>query len=240
MRKRSYIDYQERAKDFSVGDIVVPVGLGYTYAGRVTAVWPAIGAVDVEFPELNKRMVVEELIRLVDFNPTLPPTDNAPAGSESVPVSDGPLKSRKREAARLREAVYWASKDRQYRATRQEADAGSYFCPKCKETQLRTTIYKRERGQSDRLLGCPSCLWLIKETDLMGCTPINKERNPRRNPRGRSQLLETVSKREARQALRRLYRRWEKEPARVLTAEVERIKREKPEVYADLLNRARS
>jgi hypothetical protein len=99
MRKRAYIDYQERAKDFSVGDIVVPVGLGYTYAGRVTAVWPAIGAVDVEFPQLNKRMVVEDLIRLVNFDPTPPTTDNAPAGSESVPVSDGPLMSRKREAA---------------------------------------------------------------------------------------------------------------------------------------------
>lgn len=211
-RKQAHAgDYQERAQQFSVGDNVVPVGLDPAYAGRVIAVWPAIGAVDVEFPELTKRMVVEELLHI---NGSWAITPTPSATTETVPVSLGPLNTRKR-----RQAVYWASRDRQYRATREEQEAGCYNCPKCKETALVKTIYKRRDGQSDRLLGCPSCLWLVREGDLLGAPQINRPR--------------------CEEELRMAYQRWERDPGRALRAEIAECQKKRPEVFRKLVASAR-
>ena len=50
MAKQAAINYQQRAVEFQVGDSIVPFGVPAEKAGRVVAVYPAIGMVDVEFP----------------------------------------------------------------------------------------------------------------------------------------------------------------------------------------------
>lgn len=72
------------------------------------------------------------------------------------------------EQARRKEAAYWAATDRKYRATQQELTSKKLACPKCKQGPMRKTTYKMSEGQRMRLLACPSCLHLVKQTDIMG------------------------------------------------------------------------
>lgn len=73
------IDYWKLSKDFSVGDTVQKFFPGYAalspFVGRVTAVMPGIGFVDVQFPHGNERVSADELVIV---NPKiqrfLPPT----------------------------------------------------------------------------------------------------------------------------------------------------------------------
>lgn len=84
MKKRSTEDvvvYQQRARDFNVGDNVAIPGGPYTVRGRVTQVHKGIGVVDVEFPDGNKKVPVENLI-LVDKS-----GKPSPPGTNSAPVS---------------------------------------------------------------------------------------------------------------------------------------------------------
>ncbi len=90
-QSNTYVNYQERATEFAVGDPVVPFGVGMESLGAVTAVWPAIGMVDVEFPHGNRRYPVEELQRVRKDAPIVEPqTDSVPGGSGTVEVSGGP------------------------------------------------------------------------------------------------------------------------------------------------------
>lgn len=168
----NYIDYQERATEFALGDLVMPVGLDESSAGRVTAVWPAIGMVDVEFTVGNKRCPVEDLIRLdPEKTKIIPPqTDSVPGGSST---SQRMASSSRIAEAFVKKALYWHAADRQYRATQSEAATGHYTCPKCKirgqESVLRPAAYKRREGVSEKLLGCPECLFLVKKTDIVNC-----------------------------------------------------------------------
>jgi len=72
------INYWELVKDFSVGDIVQQLlpGQGVTpYYGRVLAVMPGIGFVDVQWPFGSSRESPEDLIRCVpEMTAFLPPT----------------------------------------------------------------------------------------------------------------------------------------------------------------------
>lgn len=181
-RKAHYVNYQQRAKEFAVGDEVFPFLFGDEYGtGRVVAVYDAIGFVDVEYPNGTKSHPVEELQRV--RTEVQPPaiTENVPGGPESVSVPGGPpLKGTPlKEASQpghldriarafVKKSLYWASRDRKYRASQQELEASDYACPKCRNAQLRRAVYKRSNGQSDRLLGCPSCLFLIKSCDILG------------------------------------------------------------------------
>jgi len=178
--KTAYVDYQQRAKEFEVGDTVYPF-LGIAdHCGRVMTVWPAIGMVDVEFAHGNQRMPVEDLQRYEakDFMPPEVAHDNVPGGIGTIRVPGGPNKlphtssdhSSVTRVARafVKKALYWASSDRQYKATKGELDGGTYSCPKCGEDHLRKAIYKRRGGQSVPLLGCGSCLFLIKREDILG------------------------------------------------------------------------
>lgn len=174
------VNWQERATEFSVGDLVGIFGAYESQAGRVTAVWPAIGMIDVEMPNGNKRFPAEDLQRYDGNGNAAPPTtDSAPGGQPTVSVPGGPYgKSASAERvaeAAVRRALYWASTDRKYKLTRSEKDGGAIGCPKCKEGSLKRAIYKRRDGASERLMGCPGCMFLIKELDIVNFLGDNAE-----------------------------------------------------------------
>lgn len=162
--------YQQIAAELSVGDLVVPFGQGTEYsAGRIVALWPGIGMAEVQFSHGSRRYPVEDLVRLNDKRQVDPPAkyDSVNGGLPNVPVAGGPVASRV-AAAHLKRALYWAARDRKYRPTRSETGAGQYCCPKCEgEAFLRHTTYGREDGKSVKLLACPTCLFLIREDDLL-------------------------------------------------------------------------
>lgn len=167
----NFIDYQAKAAEFSVGGVVVPFGMFDSQAGRVTAVWPAIGMVDVEMSTGNRRFPVEDLQRMDNdgsANPTH--TNTGAGGAETVSVPGGPVPSRVAQAF-ARKALYWASRDRKYRMDKSECDSGRPCCPRCEGAPpLKKAIYKRRGGASDKLLGCPQCMFLIKDTDVINPT----------------------------------------------------------------------
>ena len=174
---QNYVNYQERASEFAVGDVVVPFGYLSSVAGRVVALWPAIGMADVQFTGGTKRYPVEELQRIDANGDTNPPRmESVPGGVGTVPVptTSPPQQDNVADmAARVahgfvRNALYWSAPGRKYRLTRSEQDAGCYNCPKCDDSPMRRTVYKRMNGVSERLLGCPACLFLIKEGDILG------------------------------------------------------------------------
>ena len=167
------VNYQERAKEFAVGDIVAPFGVWDAQGGRVTAVWPAIGMVDVEFSIGNRRYPVEDLQKIDPNGNAAPPfTNSVPGGQPTVQVPGGPSESRVATAF-AKKSMYWTQRDRQYRMTRPEMDAGCPNCPKCgHESPLKKAIYKRRDGTSERLMGCPSCMFLIKESDIVNFGPV--------------------------------------------------------------------
>jgi len=171
----SYPNYQERAAEFSVGDRVFPFYTDAYHAGTVVAVWPAIGMVDVSFPHGTARMGVEELQRGERGDEAVPPSpenETVPGGVGMVPVSAGPNATRVArtfvQQSLQKNALYWAAVDRKYRASRSELDSGKYGCPKCKAAALRRAVYKRRDGSSEKLYGCPSCLFLVKRCDIIG------------------------------------------------------------------------
>lgn len=178
---QNYVNYQERASEFAVGDIVVPYGYLTSFSGRVVALWPAIGMADVQFTNGTKRYPVEELQRIDSKGDANPPrTESVPGGVGTVPVPTAKPQQRSDvndNAAELanrvahqfvRKALYWSAPGRQYRLTKNESDGGQYLCPKCSDVPLKRTVYKRRNDISERLFGCPTCLFLIKEDDILG------------------------------------------------------------------------
>ena len=173
-------NYQQRAALFAVGDIVYPFWGSADKTGRVVAVYPAIGMVDVEFPHGSDRMPVEDIQKLNPNSLFQPPPipvgqDTVPGGAGQVPVSPGPSTKAASQGSVVRiarafvkKALYWATVNRQYKATTSELADGCYYCPKCDGVELKKAVYKRRDGTSVRLLGCPSCLFLIKKSDIIG------------------------------------------------------------------------
>jgi hypothetical protein len=162
----AYTDWQERASEFQVGDGAFPKGEGSDTAGTVVAVYPAIGMVDVQHIDGTMRYPAEELHRWKDGKVVLPELehDSVPGGVGQVSVPGGPGEKLAADPSKV--ALYWKEKDRQYHATRGECDSGALGCPKCKEPGLKKAIYKRREGASERLWGCPNCMFLIKDLDI--------------------------------------------------------------------------
>ena len=180
------VNYQERAAEFAPGDIVVPFGLDDSMAGRVVAVWPGIGMVDVEFAIGSKRLGVEELSRINPANTIMSPplTNSVPGGPGTVSVPGGLVppvpEELKVEASTTRvaqafvkQSLYWSGRDRQYKAPAAEVATGHYTCPKCRSRSissiLKPAAYKRREGVSEKLLGCGECLFLVKKSDIVNC-----------------------------------------------------------------------
>lgn len=153
MRKKAEnnVNYQNRAREFRIGDVVVPYGLWNSQSGRITAVYPAIGMADVEFPIGNKRVPVEALMIQSDPDVSPPFTNSSVAKTAS---------------ARRIVALYWAGRDRKYRATRSECEQKSVICPRCPGSAMRKTTFTRAEGASEHLLGCPTCMFLIRFEDI--------------------------------------------------------------------------
>ena len=164
-------DYQALAVEFSPGDVVVPYGANRDYAGRVVTVWPGIGMVDVEFSAGTKRYPVEDLLRLSeDGNPDPPHDGYVPGGAGTVSVPGGPfgeVLAKKLASGVAKKALYWAAADRRYRATAEETRSSNFTCPKCKKAALKRAIYRRLKGKSERLYGCPGCLFLIERDSIL-------------------------------------------------------------------------
>lgn len=165
------VDWQQTSQEYSVGDVVTLLEGRTQDVGRVVAVWPAIGMLDLQFPSGWTRKPVEEVIKTNGNNPFTPPLPEhaeVPGGAGTVPVSGGPpdrAASVQRVAeAYAKRAMYWADRDRQYRATKAELESGSFSCPRCKG-QMGKANYKRRNGCSERLLACHNCLFLIKPMD---------------------------------------------------------------------------
>lgn len=171
LRRASESNYQEIADQLSVGDLVVPYGQGTEYsAGRIVALWTGIGMAEVQFAHGNRRYPVEDLVRLNENRQVDPPSgyDSVNGGLPMAIVANaGPDKGRIARAF-VKQALYWAARDRKYRPKRSETNANSYCCPRCEgDAPLRRTNYAREDGRSIHLFACPTCLFLIREDDII-------------------------------------------------------------------------
>jgi len=200
-------NWQARGQEFAVGQSVRLVQGGMTDEGRVIAVWPGIGMVDVQWPHASYRHPVEDLqIINPGEDPFVAPMhEDTPGGpGSSSMVSQGAPQSNVIEheeprvelvqdvdtgveakmaseasphrvaVAFVKRSLYWHAKDRKYRVSRDEHAQGQYRCPTrgC-EHMLRRATYKMERGAAIKLLACPSCLFMIRERDVLAdhCAP---------------------------------------------------------------------
>lgn len=178
-RVAAIVDFQQRAREFEVGDLVYPFMSGNRdLMGRIVAVYPAIGMVDVQWPHGPERMPVEDLQRFEsdEYQPPAVENDTVPGGRTTVPVSSGtghtasvkPRSVARVSEAYVKKAIYWAAADRKYRASSAECESGEFNCPRCDGVVMTRAVYKRRDGMSDHLLGCPQCLFLIKRQDIIG------------------------------------------------------------------------
>ncbi len=71
------------------------------------------------------------------------------------------------QQAAQKTAAYWASSNRQYRATSGDLGSRKPACPKC-GTSMRKATYKMDKGARVRLFACPKDLFLIRQDDLLG------------------------------------------------------------------------
>lgn len=156
----AFTDWQQRAREFQVGDSALPQGEAPESAGTVVAVYPAIGMVDVQLVAGVMRYPAEELVLIRDGQVITPSVENdtVPGGAGQAPVSAGP--------SATKVALYWKNRDRGYHATKDECATGTYRCPRCKGHDLKKAIYKRREGLSERLFACPGCMFLIKDLDI--------------------------------------------------------------------------
>jgi len=135
------INWQERAKGFSIGDIVYPFMSGNNkLMGRVVAVYPAIGMVDVEWPHGSERLPVEDLAQHENVH-YLPP----PVEQEEVPGGVPQLLP-------VKVAHAWVART----LAKNGGDVGGK-CPRCGGG-----LKKARYEGSQRLMGCPECLYLVK------------------------------------------------------------------------------
>jgi hypothetical protein len=167
MHKKStvYVNYQERATSFKIGMRVFPfLGGNPSRSGIVVAIYPSIGMVDVQFPHGSMRYPVEDLVvdTSGDYQNVKPEDSSVPGGLGVVPVS-----SVQKVASTFmnKTALYWWAKNRRYRTCKDESPL-TPNCPKCKTT-MGQTIYKRRDSKSEKLLACPSCLFIIKQSDIV-------------------------------------------------------------------------
>ena len=170
-RTAADIDYQSRARDFLVNDIVTPVGMLDSQTGRVVTVWPAIGMVEVEMLGGVFRYPAEELQVTNDDSAVVPPGSPPELDDDDDDEDDQGKAASIEVPSAKRVAMYWADRDRKYKMTKAEQECGKPSCPRCKDAPvLKRCVFRRTEGQSERLLGCPQCMFLIHDTDIVNFT----------------------------------------------------------------------
>ena len=189
MKKQS-ARYDLLAEELSVGDAVIPIGQPIGGVGRVTKIYVGIGMADVQFNNGNRRIPVEDLKFVDEGEHSFAPDHDTTVGGET---NDEPFGIRDIETTPpyeaftpmlndmfyeqalstkvaqrfVKKALYWGARDRKYRATKSECGS-SYLCPKCVDPiEMKKAIYKRMEGASERLWGCPHCMFLIKDDDIL-------------------------------------------------------------------------
>lgn len=197
-------NWQARGQEFEVGHTVALVNGGGTDYGRVIAVWPGIGQVDVQWPHTSYRHPVEDLqiINPGDDPYIAPRHEDVPGGpGTDAEVSVGypadneiqhevprielvrevgktaeDLSALTEKVARqfVKKSLYWRARDRKYRVSRDEHSSGHYRCPaKGCDGHLRRATYKMQEGEHVKLHACPSCLFMIRASDILSdhCEP---------------------------------------------------------------------
>lgn len=163
------VNPQVLARQYSRGDIVAHVSAPQ-HGLRVVAVWDGIGMVDVLSAMGQKRIPAEEL-SLAGSSATVPPEVELDSSTAiqwcSVSRGQSAQNIRKLASEFLKKGLYWSGVDRKYRPTRAEKAQKVQLCPKCC-VPMKPTRYKRREGLSERLLACPTCLFLIKPCDIEG------------------------------------------------------------------------
>lgn len=168
-KKKGYMNFQQRAYDFKVGDAVIPQYDENTSVGRIVALYPAIGMADIQFSYGQGRYPVEDIEKVTEseLGASAPNFEDVPGGAGTVSVPGAPPKkaSAIRVASQyMKYALYWDQGPRIYRATREEQEGTSYICPKCKDTPMLLKKYKFE----GKLLVCPECNFMIKRENIKG------------------------------------------------------------------------
>ncbi len=74
-----------------------------------------------------------------------------------------------KEGFQNREAAYWVSQNRTYRATAPEVKANRPNCPRCANSMRRAT-YKMHKGSRLKLFACGKCLYLLDPSSVLGPT----------------------------------------------------------------------
>lgn len=174
----SVVNLSSRSEDFQVGDSVVALDGSKDNVGKITRLYPAIGMADVEFSTGNHRMPVEEIKKVDEDDKGYAPNTNSTVGGEidlepfgtrdistKDPSSAFDIVTTRVAKAWVKKGLYWAAVDRKYRATKSECGS-HYTCPKCPDVALKKAIYKRDSGASEKLWGCPNCMFLIKDSDI--------------------------------------------------------------------------
>lgn len=109
----SYVDYQQRARQFEIGMRVYPYFGGKPdKSGVVVQIFPAIGMVDVQFPHGVSRYPVEDLVLDTsgDYENLANTPDSIPGGRGVVPVSSGSAKSLITDSSKKRVASLYMKK----------------------------------------------------------------------------------------------------------------------------------
>ena len=152
LRRTAFVDTQELARTYFPGDVIAMFLGNHDAVGRLLAVYPATGMVDVQWPHGIQRVSVEDL-QLVsrDTTPTL--------GEEEAPVQ--------KVVPIQKQAIYWAQPDRKYRASGLERELGKYACPRCSRNMVHAT-HRRQGGSNLRILACWKCRFLVDPADIEG------------------------------------------------------------------------
>jgi hypothetical protein len=158
-RKADAGNWQARGQEFEVGQSVRLTSNGGETEGRVLAVWPGIGMVDVQWPHTANRHPVEDL-QIVNPGEDLfvaPIHEDVPGGAgtqagvsqgapqdnfvaevddniEKVDVVASQTALTRSSALRVasafvKKSLYWHARDRKYRVSRDEHATGAYVCP---------------------------------------------------------------------------------------------------------------
>lgn len=175
-KKADAINYQARAHEFHVGDIVRTFLDSADSEGRVIAVFPAIGMADIQWSSTSFRHPVEDLqiVNPGEARFVAPKHETLPGGTKKGPVSEGvgspsteiyttpnvePVVVVNKNIAGKVAKAYVIKSLYQNR----EACSGS-VCPKCRKALRKGSF--NHLGKTTRIAACADCLFFVRERDL--------------------------------------------------------------------------